>query len=76
MVNIGSKPTFHDNYPISIEAHLMDFKQQIYGEEIDLYFIQKLRDEQKFNSIQELVRQIGQERDKAFDLAGKIKNVL
>jgi len=76
VVNIGSKPTFHDNYPISIEAHLMDFKQQIYGEEIDLYFIQKLRDEQKFNSIQELVRQIGQDRDKAFDLAGKIKNVL
>ncbi|MDD3268154.1 MAG: bifunctional riboflavin kinase/FAD synthetase [Syntrophomonadaceae bacterium] len=61
-VNIGSKPTFHAEYPVSVEAHLLDFKEDIYGKQLRLFFIQKIRDEQKFNGIDELVQQINLDR--------------
>ncbi|MDD3899109.1 MAG: bifunctional riboflavin kinase/FAD synthetase [Syntrophomonadaceae bacterium] len=65
VVNIGSKPTFHEEYPISIEAHLIDFDDDIYGEEMRLYFIDKIRDERRFNNVEELVGQITRDRDRA-----------
>jgi riboflavin kinase/FMN adenylyltransferase len=65
VVNIGSKPTFHAEYPVAIEAHLIDFKGNIYGDQLRLYFIEKIRDERKFNDVQELIRQINLDRDKA-----------
>jgi riboflavin kinase / FMN adenylyltransferase len=69
VVNIGSKPTFHEQYPISIEAHLMDFSGEIYGCEIELSFLAKLRDEKRFASLPELVDQIARDRDKAWEIS-------
>jgi len=68
VVNIGEKPTFHDNHPIIIEAHIMDFNQDIYGKKLRLFFIQKIRDEQKFNSIDSLIKQIKSDRDRAYEI--------
>jgi len=68
VVNIGSKPTFHEEYPLSIEAHLIDFTGDIYGQEICLSFMEKLRDEQRFGSLQELVAQISLDRDRALEI--------
>lgn len=68
VVNIGSKPTFHDEYPISIEAHLMDFRGDIYGHQICLSLIEKLRDEQRFGTLEELIAQISLDRDKALEI--------
>jgi riboflavin kinase/FMN adenylyltransferase len=58
VVNIGRKPTFHEEYPTTVEAHLIDFKQDIYGKELQLTFIKKIRDERKFSGVDELVTQI------------------
>lgn len=69
VVNIGSKPTFHEEYPISIEAHLMDFSGDIYGQAICLSFIEKLRDEKRFGSLEELIAQISQDRDRAWEIS-------
>lgn len=69
VVNIGSKPTFHKEYPLSIEAHLMDFTGDIYGQDIRLFFIEKLRDEQRFESLEGLVAQIAQDRDRAQEIS-------
>lgn len=65
VVNIGSKPTFHPDYPVVIEAHLIDFSGDIYGTEVKLFFIAKIRDEQKFDGVGALVAQIGSDRDRA-----------
>lgn len=65
VVNIGSKPTFHPEYPVSIEAHLIDYEGDLYGSPLRLYFTARLRDEQRFDGIQALVRQIGLDRDQA-----------
>ncbi|WP_456275453.1 bifunctional riboflavin kinase/FAD synthetase [Bacillus sp. AK128] len=57
--NIGYKPTFHEGLTEkSIEVHLFDFEQYIYGESVELFFHTRIRDEQKFNGIDELVSRI------------------
>ncbi|MFA7078477.1 MAG: bifunctional riboflavin kinase/FAD synthetase [Syntrophomonas sp.] len=69
VVNIGSKPTFHQEYPLSIEAHLIDFTGDIYDQNIRLYFLEKLRDEKRFASLEELIAQITRDRDKALEIS-------
>lgn len=71
VVNIGSKPTFHQEYPLSIEAYLMEFNGDIYGHPISLSFLTKLRDEQRFESLEALVAQINKDRDQAYEIARK-----
>jgi riboflavin kinase/FMN adenylyltransferase len=60
--NIGVRPTFeeHQEVPI-VEAHLLDFKGDLYEKEMRLYFIDRLRDERRFPGPEELLNQI--ERD-------------
>lgn len=71
VINIGSKPTFHEVYPVSIEAHLIDFQEDIYGKYIKIDFLQKIRDERKFNSMEALVKQIKIDRDEADNIAAQ-----
>lgn len=58
LVNIGHRPTFSDTQEISIEAHLLDFTGNLYNTELELEFIDKIRDEKKFSSKEELIKQI------------------
>ena len=62
MVNIGVRPTV-DGESLRIEAHLFNFEQEIYGENLSLKFKHKLREEQKFGGLEELKTQL--EKDKA-----------
>jgi riboflavin kinase/FMN adenylyltransferase len=59
VTNIGVRPTF-ENLPVSprIEAHLLDFDDDIYERQIGLEFVARLRDEQRFPDIQSLIQQI------------------
>lgn len=59
MVNLGSRPSFADKNPqMHFEAHILDFNKNIYGRNLNVEFIKKIRDEQKFSSVDELVSQI------------------
>jgi len=63
MLNIGTRPTFNNNADNrSIEVNIFDFEGDIYGKEITLAFVGKIRDEQKFDNIEMLVYQL--EKDK------------
>ena len=58
-VNIGINPTFTpDKETPNVEAHLLDFKRDLYGEELKLEFVQRLRDEMKFEGVEALLKQI------------------
>lgn len=62
VLNIGVRPTLQSPTPQPrVEAHLLGFSGDIYGEELELTFVQKLRDEQRFASVEALREQI--ERD-------------
>jgi riboflavin kinase/FMN adenylyltransferase len=58
VTNVGVNPTFNSGYDLHVETHILGFSRDIYGEEIKIFFIQKLRDEKKFSSVNELVQQI------------------
>ena len=63
MVNIGTRPTVMRGDHAVIEAHLIDWQGNLYGKEITVRFIKRLRDEQKFDSINALKRQLAKDRD-------------
>lgn len=67
MVNIGYNPTFNQVEHPSIEVHILDFEQEIYGKEISLSFIDYLRPEKKFNSVQDLILQLEQDRSQLIE---------
>ncbi len=57
--NIGVRPTFDgQEAPATIETHLLDFEGEIYGDEVRIAFIRRLRGEHKFDSVDALVAQI------------------
>jgi riboflavin kinase/FMN adenylyltransferase len=59
VVNIGMRPTFYEQpTQQTIEVHLFDFDQDIYGKDMRLFFVQRIREEEKFNSADALMRQI------------------
>lgn len=62
MINIGHNPTCNHRDELSVEAHLIDFNQDLYGQTITLYFYEKLRDEVKFASADELIAQLNADR--------------
>lgn len=63
ILNIGFKPTFHEQLPEpSIEVHLLEFNEDVYGEQLTLEWRKRLRDEMKFASVDELVAQINQDK--------------
>lgn len=54
---IGNNPTFGKDIT-KIETHIIDYKNDIYGERVKIYFIRKLRNEKKFKTGEDLIRQI------------------
>jgi len=64
MLNIGSRPTINNNADHrSIEVHLLDFDSDIYGEFIEVNFFKKLREEQKFSSLDTLKTQLSLDKE-------------
>lgn len=57
VVNVGHRPTFGGG-GLVVEAHLLDFDGDLYGREVGLHFIRRLRDERRFESVAALVTQI------------------
>ncbi|MBU4258389.1 MAG: bifunctional riboflavin kinase/FAD synthetase [Proteobacteria bacterium] len=67
VANIGYSPTF-DDHIFTVEAHILDFKENIYGQKIRVNFIDRLRDEKKFSNISELSEQIKKDIIKAREI--------
>ncbi|GGM21759.1 riboflavin biosynthesis protein [Paraliobacillus quinghaiensis] len=63
MANIGYKPTFHDNTgdQPTVEIHLFDFNEHIYGEKVQIDWHHFIRDEIKFAGVDELIGQLKQD---------------
>jgi riboflavin kinase/FMN adenylyltransferase len=67
VANIGFNPTF-GRTQLSVEIHLLNFAEQLYGETVAVSFVKKIRDEQAFPSVADLVKQIGQDVEAAHTL--------
>ena len=54
VVNVGTRPTVSNGNDISLEAHIPDFRGDLYGKDVSVRFIRRIRDERKFGSADEL----------------------
>jgi riboflavin kinase/FMN adenylyltransferase len=68
MLNLGVNPTVSDNQDLKIEVHIFDFAQDVYGAEMDIYFIARIRDEKKFAGLDDLKIQLAIDKEKAIAL--------
>ncbi|WP_336822514.1 riboflavin biosynthesis protein RibF [Sporosarcina sp. USHLN248] len=68
--NVGVKPTFHDPKKAkkSVEVHLIGFEGDLYDKEAAVEWIASIRQEQKFNSVDDLINQIGKDKQTAINL--------
>jgi len=64
LTNVGDRPTFGEK-KLSIESHILDFHDNLYGKEVTIYFHQYLRDEKKFSSIAGLQKEISNDIENA-----------
>ena len=63
--NIGHNPTFGANAPRTVEVHLLDFSGDLYGRRMGVSFVERLREEIKFDSVDALVAQIRLDAERA-----------
>ncbi len=70
MTNVGFNPTFEDVKQKTVETHIIDFNQDIYGKKIEVFFLKKIRDEIKFDRVEDLVTQISKDMEKTKEYFG------
>ena len=73
-VNIGVRPTFESNdQQAHVEAHILDYSNDIYTQQIFIEFIARLRGEQRFQSVEELINQVHNDINKTREIVADIK---
>lgn len=73
MMNIGLRPTVEESNKLKIEIHLIDFNTEIYDEILDVNCIYRIRDEVKFESINQLIVQLQEDRKEALKILNSTK---
>jgi riboflavin kinase / FMN adenylyltransferase len=68
--NVGVRPMFVTGRGELIEAFLLDFDGDIYGQPLRLQFLKRLRGEKRFDSVDALIEQMGRDVDEARAIAG------
>jgi riboflavin kinase/FMN adenylyltransferase len=63
MMNIGTRPTVTPGDERTLEVHIFDLAEELRGETVTVTFLKRLRDEQKFASITELIEQLGRDKE-------------
>jgi riboflavin kinase/FMN adenylyltransferase len=71
MANVGTRPTFTNDKKTTVEVYFFGLEQNLYGEEITLEFLNYLRAEQKFSSVDELIKQMNRDKEKSLELIDK-----
>ena len=68
MLNIGYRPTLNNGENRSIEVHLLDFNDSLYGQIITVEFVRRLREERSFSCVDELTEQLEEDRETVREL--------
>ena len=66
VLNIGMRPTLAKPEPsLQVEAHLLDYDGELYGKQLRVEFVDRLREEKRFDSVKELTAQISRDIERA-----------
>ena len=69
-VSIGVRPTFGTGRAVLVEAYLLDREVDLYGQTLRIDFLQRLRGERRFESVEDLVEQMGRDVERTRELCG------
>lgn len=72
--SLGTNPTFQDGGALTLEANLLDFDRDLYGRVLRVSFVERLRDEERYESIDALMEQIRKDIQQTRDIGSKIGN--
>ena len=72
ITNLGTRPTIGADLPATVETHLFDLERDLYGVDLRLIFVQRIRDERRFDGIESLRKQIAADCRQARTLFGRI----
>mgnify|MGYP002631595124 CR=1 FL=1 len=78
MCNIGVRPTFKNGNEVTIEVnlfHIPEGEENLYGKEVFLEFLQKLRDEKKFSSVDDLIKQLENDKKTCLSIIENYRDV-
>ncbi len=76
MMNIGYNPTTDNDKNIKLEVHIFNFEENIYGKTVCINFLKYLRNEKKFNTLDELICELHEDKKKCLVLIEEIKKKL
>ncbi len=72
-VNVGVRPTFESGRGLLVEAHLLDFEGDLYGATLRIAFLERLRGEQRFESVDALVEQMRRDVERTREICARIR---
>ena len=65
VTNIGTKPTVSGDKILGVETHILDFNKDVYEKQVQVVFLEHIRPERKFDSVDELFRQMNRDKEQA-----------
>jgi riboflavin kinase/FMN adenylyltransferase len=74
LLSIGRRPTFHETGEVIPEVYLFDFDEDIYGKTVKVNLVERIRDEQKFSSAEELIQQMNRDKEVGLEILSKLIN--
>jgi riboflavin kinase/FMN adenylyltransferase len=72
-ISVGRRPTFSDGGPVVLEAYLLDFDGDLYGQDARVSFARRLRDEERYDSTEALVRQMASDVEATREALGSLR---
>jgi len=74
LLSLGNRPTFHEHGEIIPEFYIFDFDKNIYGKSLEVNLVERIRDEEKFNSVEELISQMKKDEETGKEILSKLIN--
>jgi riboflavin kinase/FMN adenylyltransferase len=74
LLSVGKRPTFYESGDVVPEVYLFDFNEDIYGEDITVSLVERIRGEEKFASADELIEQMNKDKEIGLEILSKLTN--
>ena len=74
LLSIGKRPTFYDAGNLVTEVYIYNFNREIYGEEVTIELVERLRGEEKFNSAEDLISQMNKDKENGLKIFNELNN--
>ncbi len=71
-ISIGIRPTFVSDAPVSFEVYILDFTESLYGKSLEVFLVEKLREEIKFESVDDLLVQMKHDVERSVEIVSKL----